>query len=178
MKDLSIIPECYVDTSLTETLIHNVEVNHQKGCGTVAKKMKENFENDFALGIIDKDKLEIDYLKEFSEISKSDNLILYKHLKKNHYFIQVVPAMEKFIIHCMGTAKMELADYDLSTDFDKFKKKAKSVNSKDDPTFKKVFRKLVKEKEPQILLLQKWLNYLRAYKHTATEDELKALNTL
>ena len=36
MRDLYIIPECFVDTSLVESLLTTDGVNHQKGCFTVA----------------------------------------------------------------------------------------------------------------------------------------------
>jgi hypothetical protein len=40
--DLCIITECYVDTNLIETLSPpDGHYNHQKGCGTVTKVMKE-----------------------------------------------------------------------------------------------------------------------------------------
>ncbi len=39
--DLSVLPECYVDTCLIETIVPpDKHYNHQKGTGTVAKKMK------------------------------------------------------------------------------------------------------------------------------------------
>ena len=159
MKDLSIIPECYVDTNLTETLLRGIEVNHQKGCGTVAKKMIEKFKDDFAIGIIDKDKSQLDYLKEFLEISSTGHLILYKHPQRNHFIIQIVPAIERFIIHCTVTSELHLADYDLPEDFDKFKKLSKSVNTKDNDNFRKLFRKLIGKNDPQLMILQSWLNY-------------------
>lgn len=61
MKDLFIIPECYIDTNLVETLIKTDGCNHQKGCNTVVKVMNERFAKDFALGIVDKDKRQIRY---------------------------------------------------------------------------------------------------------------------
>jgi hypothetical protein len=175
MKDLAIIPECYIDTNLIETLLPGVEVNHQKGCGTVAKKMIENFGNDFAVGIIDQDKQQLDYLNEFFEITKTDHLILYKHPNRNHFFIQIVPAMERFIIRCVIATELSLADYNLPEDFDKFRKVSKSVNSKTDGNYKKLFRKLISENERQLMLLQRWLEYLRANRHAVIEDELRAL---
>ena len=39
MRDLYIIPECFVDTSLVESLLTTDGVNHQKGCFTVAGVM-------------------------------------------------------------------------------------------------------------------------------------------
>ena len=55
MVDLCIIPECYVDTNLTETIVPpKLGYNHQKGCGTVSNRMKGKLANAFAVGIIDK----------------------------------------------------------------------------------------------------------------------------
>ena len=52
MKDLFIIPECYIDTNLVETLIITDGCNHQKGCNTVVKTMQQKFANAFSVGII------------------------------------------------------------------------------------------------------------------------------
>lgn len=41
-----IIPECYVDTNLVETLVCTYGCNHQKGCNQVAKVMQEKFADD------------------------------------------------------------------------------------------------------------------------------------
>jgi hypothetical protein len=58
--DFHIIPECYLDTNLIETLVppEGDGYNHQMGCPNVAKKMTEGkaLKDGFALGIIDKDK--------------------------------------------------------------------------------------------------------------------------
>ena len=44
MAELYIIPECYVDTNLIETLVPTAKgYNHQKGCNNVVKVMKEKF---------------------------------------------------------------------------------------------------------------------------------------
>lgn len=78
--DQSVIPECFVDTNLIETLVPPIkQYNHQKGCGTIAKIMKERFADRFALGIIDKDKFEVAYLMEFTVVIKKGSLILHKH---------------------------------------------------------------------------------------------------
>lgn len=56
MKDLDIIPECYIDTNLIETILntkgcYTEGVNHQKGCNTVVKTMNDpnKLKNEFAL---------------------------------------------------------------------------------------------------------------------------------
>lgn len=43
-----IIPECYIDTNLVETLACYGGCNHQKGCNQVAKVMQEKFVDRFA----------------------------------------------------------------------------------------------------------------------------------
>ncbi len=61
--DLSILPECYVDTNLLETLVPpHKGYNHQKGCGTVVQRMQGKLQDCFAVGILDKDKKITPYL--------------------------------------------------------------------------------------------------------------------
>lgn len=72
--DLSVIPECYIDTNLAETLVPPQQgYNHQKGCGTVTKVMKENFSDDLAIGIVDKDKKDLRFKSLFKRL-KAQNL--------------------------------------------------------------------------------------------------------
>jgi hypothetical protein len=52
---LYIIPECYVDTNLISTLI-NAAVKHQKCCTKVTETLNKTFSDNFAVGIIDRDK--------------------------------------------------------------------------------------------------------------------------
>ena len=175
MNNLSILPECFVDTNLTETLLQGIGVNHQKGCGTVANRMKTTFNDAFAVGIIDKDKHQLEYLKQFTEVKKTDHLILHKHPQKHHYIIQITPAIEKFIIQSMNDAGLEKADYNLPDDFDKFRKVMKSINSKADPNLKELFGRLVLEEVPQVLLLKRWLTYLNEKVYNVDVAELQKL---
>jgi len=56
-----------MDTNLIETLVppKSRGYDHQRTCEDVACTMKQFFSNDFALGFIDKDKKQLDYLKVF-----------------------------------------------------------------------------------------------------------------
>lgn len=131
--DLHIIPECYVDTNLIETIVPTgAGFNHQKGCGTVAKVMKERFSDDFAVGIIDKDKQQLGYLKEFEIIHTVGNLTLHKHISRSHYIIQIYPAIERFILNAVEECGLEMGDYDLPSDFSELKKASKIVNLTND----------------------------------------------
>lgn len=61
-KLLNIIPECYVDTNLIEYLT-NAQVNHQHSCTKVVGLLNTRFKDQFSIGIIDKDKVEMGYIK-------------------------------------------------------------------------------------------------------------------
>lgn len=160
--DQSVIPECFVDTNLIETLVPPTrQYNHQKGCGTVTKVMRERFTDRFAVGIIDRDKVEVDYLQEFNVICTRGSLILHKHKTRHHYIIQVDPAMEQFIMDNAASVDISLSDYDLPNDLNSLKKVSKKVNSKNDQRFKRLFRDLLTHNASNIVLLANWVSYLK-----------------
>jgi hypothetical protein len=160
--DSCIIPECYVDTNLIETLVPpSKKYNHQKGCGTVAKIMKEKFQDRFALGIIDKDKQIIDYVKEFDTIETKGNLSLLKHKSKPHFFIIVSPAIEKFIMNNALSSGLSLSDFALPNDLDELKKVSKTVNSKNNINFKNLFKKLISSHNDEFMTMKSWIEYLK-----------------
>lgn len=174
--DLAVIPECYVDTNLVETLVPpKTRYNHQHGCTTVAKKMKENFPGSFALGIIDKDKNEIDYLKEFDIITTSGSLLLHKHKTRNHFFIQVSPAMERFILINAAAVNLDLADFDLPSDLDGLKRHSKLVRNKDDIRFKRLFKAIYRNGSEEFQRMAAWISYM---KDNPYNIDLKVLTTL
>lgn len=106
-----IIPECYIDTNLVETLACPGGCNHQNGCNQVAKIMREKFADRFAVGIIDADKRQPGYLNEFREIASSEHLKLFHHPVRPHFIILVHPAADGFILSCAETAQVNMKDY-------------------------------------------------------------------
>lgn len=174
--DQSVIPECFIDTNLIETLVPpQKQYNHQKGCGTVTKIMRERFADRFALGIIDKDKKEVDYLKEFNVICTKSSLILHKHQKIHHYIIQIYPAMEKFIIDNAANIGVSLNDFDLPTDINLLKKESKTINSKNDIRFKSLFKFLKNNNAEEIQRLASWIAYLKEKNYNANIDDIELL---
>lgn len=139
--ELSIIPECYIDTNLIETLVPpNKGYNHQKGCGTVTKVMREHFASNFAVGIVDKDKQELDYLKEFYLVLAKGNIQLYKHNSRNHFIVRVIPAMERFILFNVDKAGINIQEFGLpviSTSFEKQLRRLIARRMKDSGSFLK-----------------------------------------
>lgn len=173
--DLAIIPECYVDTNLIETIVPPIGkgYNHQKGCGTVTKVMKENFSDRFALGIIDKDKKQVDYLNEFNEVKNYGTLILHKHNQKHHYIIQIFPAVEKFFLDNATAVGLSLQDYDIPGDFEELKRNSKTAKSKNDPKYRKLFKDIKNAGTKDFKILAEWIIYLRDNPYTAKIDDLQ-----
>ncbi len=170
------IPECYIDTNLVETLLqvngYNINgVNHQKGCNTVVCTMQKNYNDSFALGIIDADKRHPQYVTECKEIASSQNITLLKHSHKHHFIILVKPAMDTLILSAAEELQVELSDYNLPSELKNFTNITKRVNSKEDKTFKRLFKKLRESKE--MTILAEILVYLKEHRYDYDIQQLK-----
>lgn len=173
--DLHILPECFVDTNLVETIApptHKSGYNHKTGCENVVKAMQEikDLKDGFALGIVDEDKVILKYSKEFDMIVDKTQLKLLKHPQKNHYLIYVIPAIEKWIIHHADEVHLNLVDFELPHDFLELRKYSKVRTSNKDIKFKKLFKALQKQEATGVLLLSKWINYLKQHPYDADLD--------
>jgi len=170
-----IIPECYIDSCLIEVLLHadREHVNHQKGNGTVAREMKNKFREAFCVRIIDEDRKELDYLKEFDPINETDCLRFWKHRDKHHFMIQLRPVIENWIISACEKVGILLKDYYLPGSVNELKRISKSVASKKDPRFVKLFKDLVKKESEPVLQLKNWLEYLKTNKFNVDVNRLK-----
>ena len=164
--DLAIMPECFIDTNLTETISPPAGrgYNHQKGWSSVIGQMKGKRSEDFAVGIIDKDKKSTDYINEFALLqSYNEQLELYKHTNKHHYIIYIIPAIEKFMLKCADEVGVSLAEFDIN--FETLKELTsitKSEDTKKDPKFKCLFRELLLRQAGAIVKLARWIDYLKS----------------
>lgn len=174
--DYLVIPECYVDTTLIETIVPPVRgYNHQMGCNKVAQKMQNDLKEYFALGIIDKDKRSIKYLEEFSLVVSEKSLFLYKHPNRPHYIIQIYPAIERFILDSSAEVDIDLPEYGLQNDLEGLKQKTKKQTSKKDPQLIQLFRELKNRNAPQVVTLSKWINYLKQNNFHSQIEEIEEL---
>lgn len=174
MKDMFIVPECYVDTNLVESLLTTEGVNHQKGCYAVANAMKSRGLNDtFAVGVIDFDteKTQPTYVREFNEIAHTAHILLLKHTAKPHYLVMAKPAMDQFILDCAKEQGVSMSDFGLASDLEGFKKQTKTVDSKHDIRFKKLFKAIRQNQE--MTTLRNVLNYLKEHRYQSSVDTLK-----
>jgi hypothetical protein len=174
MAELYIIPECYVDTNLLETLVPTAKgYNHQKGCNNVVKVMKEKLADEFAVGIVDKDKRQIRYVDEFEEVGHTDSLFFYKHPDKAHYLVMISPAVDGFILKCAGDVETDMEQFGFSSDLKSFTEQTKKVSSKEDVTFKNLFQEL--KNADEVVVLKKALKYLKENKYQSDPEKLKAI---
>lgn len=165
-----ILPECYVDTNLVETLACPGGCNHQKGCNQVAKVMREKFADRFAVGIIDADKRRPGYLSEFREIASSEHLKVFRHPVRSHFIILVHPAADGFILSCAESAQVNMMDYELSPVLKEFTAQTKNVMSNKDVRFKLLFKSM--KDVGEMKLLKTVLTYLVSTTYNADEDKI------
>jgi hypothetical protein len=181
--DLHIISECYIDTKLIKTIApptHKKGYNHQKGCTNVIKMMQEKLTNDFAVGVMDKDKRVLDYVKYFDWVAGLENqLELWKHPNKPHYLIFICPAVEKWLLLCADEVNIPLTDFGLPHDFLKLQKITKTAKSEDNDPFsnqlKQLFKSLQKNGARNIIILAYWITYLKSMPYDADLNEIKKI---
>ncbi len=167
----NIIPECYFDTLLVKTMLNVKNVNHQKSCFKVETTVKGI--DDFALGIIDKDKKEIAYLKDFIAEITNDNLILWKHRTKQHYFIQLIPAIEIWILNAADESNLNIVEIGLPNELNKLKKITKQEGAIKNKLLINLCNQLIIGKSKAITTLSLWLNYLYIENRNADINKLK-----
>lgn len=170
-KLLHVIPECFVDTNLIEYLL-NSGVNHQHCCSKVVGTMKEKFGDSFAIGIIDKDKVEMGYLGECDLLANSEHLTLYKHKSRHHYIITVAPAIDGFVLDCAGEQSVDPGEHGLPSDLKAFTKVTKKITSNTDGRFKSLFSAI--NQNPEITALKSALTYLNDAKYKVDIVELQS----
>ena len=171
-KMLDVMPECYVDTNLVEYLL-GAGVNHQHSCSKVVGQLKSTFADRFAVGIIDKDKVELGYIKECSVIAHTHHLTLLKHSANPQFLITVAPAIDRFILDSANDSGVDPQDYGIPSELKEFTEVSKNVTSNTDPRFKALFAALKDNQE--VSTLRKVLRYLSEKKYNANVEALKQL---
>lgn len=168
-----IIPECYIDTNLVESLVCHAGCNHQKGCNQVVKVMKEKFADRFAVGVIDADKRPPSYINEFKEIASSKHLRLLRHPQRVHFIILVYPAADGFILSCAESEELNMEEFELSSDLKEFITQTKNVMSNKDARFRRLFMAMRDQKEMK--LLGTLITYLISHSYASDDNELRSI---
>ncbi len=174
MED-NFVVECFFDTILIKAILKTKKINHKKGCPNVVKEIESGkLKDDFAVGIIDRDKREFDYIKDkFNEIEKFDNLVLLKHKTKQHYFILIVPAIESWILKVAEEGGVNIEKFGLSKDLNKLKQETKTMYAEKNQNLLNLCKQLVGSEGKTIKKLADWLNYLYIENRNADINKLK-----
>lgn len=168
------MPECYADTLLIETLVPTVRgYNHKHSCFKVESGMKSL--DGFALGIIDNDKNQIGYLKEFEIIDEIvGSLLLLKHRQKHQYIIQICPALERWILNVCEHENIDLTIFGLVNDLEDLKGYTKRLVSLKNEKLRSLFTQIgSKDKNVSVRKLKVWVKHLKEYNYNADINELK-----
>jgi len=177
--DKSIMPECYADTLLIETLVPTkVGYNHKFGCYKVEAEMKlGKLKDRFAVGIIDNDKHQIKYLADFEEIdSVKGSLILWRHFKKekHHYLIQICPALERWILNVCEVEAINIVEFGLKEDLEGLKEFSKSRKSLNEKGLIELFRVISQKTENiNVHKLKLWISTLKDQNYKVDINVLK-----
>lgn len=162
MTELSIIPECYVDTKVAEIVGQaSKKYNHQHGCGDVANKLIK-YKDTVCLGIIDEDKNKgprAKYFSEFITLREEHNLILKKHRKRKQYLIVVCPEIERWLMNNARVVQIDPTDeaYKLPVDLKGFTSICKTQDIDRNQGFYRFVKALINKGAPSILTLKNWI---------------------
>ena len=172
MTELSIVPECYVDTKVAEIVGQATrKYNHQHGCGDVANQLKNKLKNKISLGIIDEDKNKgpaAKYFSEFNLVKTENNLILKKHKDRKQYLVLVCPEMEEWLMNDADSININPTDFELPESMKGFKEITKTQDIDRNEGFKRFVKKLLHENAPSISTLKNWIELFK-------KDELDSL---
>lgn len=173
---LYFIPECYFDTVLLKKLLRtNKRLMHRKGCNNVIRDLEsERLKNSFAVALIDKDKTELNYLKECKVLYDAEKLILLKHANKNHFIIQLNPPLEKWIVEILNENNLRIEDFGYSGNYKKLKKQIKAdIDDESDEKLNRVLNAIIKTDCLTIKKIKSFLIYLKEKNYDADLNELR-----
>ncbi|MEO6233396.1 MAG: hypothetical protein ABJB11_10220 [Ferruginibacter sp.] len=172
------LPECYLDTTLIEFLLQkSFSVNHKKGNSSIAVTMRNSpLRNMFAVGIIDDDKVKLKELELFNIVERLSkrNLKLFEKPGSHHYFIQICPALEKWILNECVKGGINIADkkYNLPATL-KGLINLKGLTQRNDIRFKMLFKDMLENENcDEIRELKRWLLFLKENNYNTNLDLL------
>jgi hypothetical protein len=171
--DLLILPECYIDTTLAETLSFPKRgYKHRKGCNKVLSEMNEK-PNKALLGIIDDDKCVPKAFNSFELLkTHNENLAIYKHNEKPHYIVKISKATEDFILKNAEKCGISMTDYNLSDNLPDLIKQTKNIAVKNDPDLKRLFSAIKQHKKSDFYKLTQWIELFKANPYNLNIDLL------
>jgi hypothetical protein len=160
--DLMILPECFVDTTLAETLSFPQRgYKHIKGCHNVLIEINKK-PNDAVFGIIDDDKFVPKGFNSFELLKKhNENLAIYKHKERQHYIVKISKAAEDFILKNAEMCGISMINYDLPDNLSELINLTKSIAVKTNPNFKRLFKAIKQNENTDFHKLAQWIELFK-----------------
>ncbi len=174
--DNHVVPECYIDTMLVQTLVPpKKRYNHQHGCSEVSNEMElYHLKDKFAVGIIDNDKKKAKYLRSFLEIDgNACGVKLFKHAQNHQYYIQISPAIESWILEVCKQEEIDIAEFGLPNTLRALTKITKPQSSIKDRRFIHLFECFKKSENKSVQKLVGWISLLKEKNYQVDINELK-----
>lgn len=173
---LHFITECFFDTVLLKKLLQtDKRLMHRRGCNNVVNDLNsERLINDFAVALIDKDKSELDYLRDCDIIYNAHKLILLKHKSRSQFLIQLNPPLEKWIIEILDENGLAIESFNYVRNYKKLKQQIKDdINNETDEKLNKLVYAIINTNCTSILKIKFFLEHLTLNKSNADINKLK-----
>ncbi|MEP6726132.1 MAG: hypothetical protein ABJC98_09970 [Bacteroidota bacterium] len=155
-------------------------MKHTKGCQNVVNRFrningkKGDLYDGFGVGMVDKDKVELDYLKECDTVFVHENLILWKYPERPHYIIQLNPPLEHWVIQILGESGININECGYSNDFKKLKKEIKGdIDNETDEKLGLLVNRIINSNHAVVEKLKTILLYLKDKNLESNPEELK-----
>ena len=136
-------------------------------------QLNSTFADRFAIGIIDKDKVQLGYVKECAIIAKTEHITLMKHRSRHQYLFTIAPAVDKFVLDCAEEQMVDVKAFGLPDELKRFTDETKRVSSNSDPRFKSLFAAIKNNSE--IHTLKMALKYLCENQYSSDSAYLREL---
>lgn len=155
--NLDILPECYADTLVVETINYK-KPNHCTSIGEVSRVMQVSYKNRLAIGVIDKDKPGIipNYFKAFETLLSEDNLELCWHPDTKHFTIVVAPALEQWLLNTASDLGVSASKYGFAT-LKKLKRVTKDENASKNNDLKQFINNIWQKKDSPLQKMEDWI---------------------
>jgi hypothetical protein len=179
------VPECFFDTVLFKKIMKtDKRLKHTKGCFNVVNRFKningrkgDLFDSLFGLGMVDKDRKELNFLKEECKIEiELPMLILWKRNDKvkKHYILQLNPPLEKWIIAVLDESNLKIEDFEYPREYKRLKKIIKNdIDNENDFKLTRLVNAILSTDHSAIRNLKTILLYFKEKTKDADVNKLK-----
>ncbi len=169
------IPECYFDTILIKKLLQtNRRLVHRKGCNNVVNDLESRRLNgEFAVGIIDKEKRELAYLKRCNVLYNADKIVVLKHRERSQYILQLNPPIEQWLLLILEENGLKIENYGYSNNVKKLKQQIKDdIDDEKDDKLNKLVSAIINTDCTTIRKIKSLLLYLKEKNYQTDINEL------